>query len=48
LPVDQQFRYLQYPHGLAPISVEICYVQPVAQGITVTVRHLWRNTVDSG
>jgi hypothetical protein len=28
-PIDQQLHYAQYPHDLAPISVEPCYVQPV-------------------
>jgi hypothetical protein len=26
LPVDLPFHYQQYPHDLAPILVELCYV----------------------
>jgi hypothetical protein len=36
LPTDLPFHYQQYPHDLAPISVELCYVWSVAQGSDAT------------
>jgi hypothetical protein len=29
LPVDLLFHFQQYPHDLAPITVELCYIWPV-------------------
>jgi hypothetical protein len=33
LPVDMLFYFQQYPHDLAPISVELCYGWPVYEGL---------------
>jgi hypothetical protein len=42
LPADLPFYYQQYPHDLAPISFEFCYVWPVVWGIDGSPRPVLR------
>jgi hypothetical protein len=42
LPADLPLHYQQYPHDLAPISVELCYVWPILWGIGGIPRQILR------
>jgi hypothetical protein len=48
LPIELLFHIQQYPHDLAPISVELCYVWPVTGCVGRLVPILSRTVVRMG